>query len=223
MLQTEITILHLLAGLERKGSNNHAEGFAELGGKLCSLQEPWACDTASIGTSLLLGHSRTWLWTWVVVRAGTVPAFWSGCRAQLGSPPGAWTLWCWWDYVTCWSAPGLGEDHNQRTLAAAGLRGEVQTFSQWGLLTSPPPSVPLLRGYGSAVGCCAVAGSSQPCQQLALDCTCKTNPRHTVRCARLPVRDQSSWPLLPVLLLLFSPFAIPISSVMQVLSVTVPS
>lgn len=94
--------------------------------------------------------------------------------------------------MTCWSVPGLGEDRNQRTFAAAGLRGEVQTFSQQGLLTNPPHLDLPLRGYGSAMGCCAVSGSSRPCQQLALVCTCKTNPRHTARCAQLQVRDQSS-------------------------------
>lgn len=48
--------------------------------------------------------------------------------------------------------------------AAAELRGEVQTFSQWGLLTNPPLPVPLLRDYSSAAGCGPGDGSSQTCQ-----------------------------------------------------------
>lgn len=80
LLQTEITLLHLLAGVERRGFNNRTGGFPELGGKLCSLQECWACDPALVSMSLLLGDSRMWLWMWVMVRAGMVPAFCSGCR-----------------------------------------------------------------------------------------------------------------------------------------------
>lgn len=93
--------------------------------------------------------------------------------------------------------------------AAEGLRGEVQTFSQWGLLTNPPRPVPLLRGCGSAAGCGPGAGSSQPCQWQVLGCTFKKNPRHAMKCAQMPLRDWSSWALLCVLLFLSLSLSLP--------------